>query len=236
MKIKENKGISLITLIIIVVVLIAVILGIVLIVNQKSKSNMENGQKTEISDNNDKYIIYINNYKIILGKTKINDIIDNVGLNVIDDKTYYENEESKEMKQKILNTTGNAGTLETEQSKRIVKLSDGTNTIIIKGFSDTIKSLSTLANGNIDDPDFDFSTKTKITFVDNKFGKNISMGDYFTEDEYNNCYEITGTAYTGGKAIYVSQTERFAHDQFGYYLDNNYRIVNMWVDLDYLNF
>ena len=244
MKLKQKNGMSIITLAIMVVVVIAIISGVILFVTHNSKENLnvvqkaENSEKSETKDNadyNGKYVIYINDYKIIFGKTKITDIIANVGLDVIEDKTYNETNESIETKQEIANSINNIVTIETKESKRTVKLSDGKN-IIIKGFSDIINSLSTLANNSIDDPEFDISTGTKITFVDNKFGKNISMGDYFTEYEYENHVDITGTSHGSGGIIYVSQTKRFAHDFFAYYLDDNYKVVNMTVNLDYLRF
>ena len=211
-KSKNNKGIAFITLVIIIAML--VIAGVIIFIvfenmnstkkdemttsgekeNVMSNSDNSNVQKNESENNQEKYVIYINDYKIILGKTKISDLISNVGLNVT-----YDN---------ISNYTHS--TDKTTHNKRVVKISDGTNTIAIESKEDNtdiIKKLSTHANGKSTDPDFDFSTGTKITFVDNKFGRNISIGEYFSEDEYYDCYKITGTAYNGDKTIYVSQTK-----------------------------
>lgn len=238
---KKSEGIALITLVFIIIAIL-VIAGVIFFIvnnNMNSKKNDEtitsrendsakdnrnnsNPSQKESENNQEKYVIYINNYKIILGKTKIDDLISNVGLNVT-----YDN---------ISNYTHS--TDPTTHNKRVVKLSDGINTIVIESKEDNtdiIKKLSTHANGKTTDPDFDFSTGTKITFVDNKFGKNISIGDYFTEDEYYDCYKITGTAYQSDKTIYVSQTKYMGNDRFAYYLDDNYRIVNMGANLDYMN-
>ena len=228
---KNNKGIALITLIIIIIAILLVAGLIIFLVstninstkkdetiasreNEIVKDNSNNSKK-ESENNQDKYVIYINNYKIILGKTKISDLISKVRLNVIYDSS----------------------SDSTTSKTRVVKLSDGKNTIVVESKEDTdiIKKLSTHANGQITDPDFDLSTGTKITFVDNKFEKNISIGDSFTEDEYYDCYNITGTAWKADKTIYVSQTKYMGNDQFVYYLDDNYRIVNMGADLDYMN-
>ena len=229
---KQNNGITLIVLVIIIIAIL-VVAGVTLFIVFNNNNSTKNGETTaskgSVNDNSynsnqsqkesensqDKYVIYINNYKIILGKTKISDLIKNVGIKVI----YDSSSES------------------TTPKTRKVKLSDGINTIVIQSKEDTdiIKKISTLANGKTTDPAFDFSTGTKITFVDNKFGKNISIGDSFTEDEYYNCYEITGTAFESDKIIYVSQTKYMGNDRFSYYLDDNYRIINMDVDLDFMS-
>lgn len=219
---KKNNGISLITLVLIVAIMIILIsVGTVLIIKMLDKNNDSANNNNVLTNNNEKtqvkHIIYLNNYKIILGETKIDDIINNTNLKVsLDDSDRYSAIDSKR--------------------SRYVELTDGTNKIYIEsilGQPDIIKSIGTL--DLITDPAFDLSTGTKITFVDNKFNKNISIGDSFTEYEFYHCDEITGTAMRDGHYIIVCQTEHLSNDYFGYYFDENYKIINMSADLDLLN-
>lgn len=180
--------------------------------NVKENTNSNNSESTD-----GKYVIYLNDMKIILGDTTMDYIVKNTNLKVVEDSTSHSTCSSCDIK---------------EGDTREITLSDGINNIIIKsylGSPNKTKSFST--SKRTDDPDFDMSTGTKIVFVDNAIGKNINMGDTFTEDEYYNIYDNTGTCFKSYGMIQCSQTKLYANDWFVYWLDDNYKIINMSANL-----
>ena len=57
-------------------------------------------------------------------------------------------------------------------------------------------------------------------------GKRMNIGDTFTQDEFYNDLSV-GYCWESGHIIYCPQTKNFSDDEFIYYFDDNYKIVNM---------
>ena len=212
--------------IIIIAILLAIVIGVIILTNKgdtKNETN-ESNNETNINTNTNKssdgkYVIYLNNMKITLGETTMDYIVKNTDLKVIKDETSH-------------GTCGSSSCDVKEGDTREIVLSDGVNSITITsyfGYPNKTKKLAT--SHHTDDPAFDVSTGTKLIFVDNAIGKNVNVGDSFTEDEYYDIYKNTGTCFSSSGMIQCSQTKLYANDYFVYWLDSNYKIINMSADL-----
>lgn len=221
----KKKSKTGIIVLVIAIILIIVIVAIILVSKSGSKneiSESNNATSTNTDTNkstNGKYVIYLNDMKIILGETTMDYIVQNTNLKVVKDSTTH-------------GTCGSSSCTIKEGDSREIVLSDGVNNITIEsyfGYPNKSKRLATL--NRTDDPAFDTSTGTKLVFVDNAIGKNINIGDSFTEDEYYDIYKNTGTCLSSSGMIQCSQTKLYANDYFVYWLDSNYKIINMSANL-----
>lgn len=228
----NSKKKSKIGLVVIIIIILALIITAIYLItkdsnqHKTSESNKEDSSNTNKNVNNStagKYVIYLNDMKITLGETTMDYILKNTDLKVV----------------RVTTTEGTCDlsdcTVEEDDITEI-KLSDGVNNIWIESYSkipNKTKSLATLEQ--TDDPAFDTSTGTKLVFVDNAIGKNINIGDSFTEDEYYNITKNTKTCFKSDSLISCSQTKLYGNDYFAYWLDDNYKIINMSVNLDNLN-
>lgn len=228
----NSKKKSKIGLVVIIIIILALVTTAIYLItkgsnqHKTSKSNKEDSSNTKKNINNStagKYVVYLNDMKITLGETTMDYILKNTDLKV----------------ERVTTTEGTCDlsdcTVE-EGDITEIKLSDGVNNIWIESYSkipNKTKSLATLER--TDDPAFDTSTGTKLVFIDNAIGKNINIGDSFTEDEYYNITKNTKTCFKSYSLITCSQTKLYGNDYFAYWLDDNYKIVNMSVNLDNLN-
>ncbi len=233
---KMNFGL-IIGIIVVVVVCIGVVLGSKLISN-KNINNETLNNKTEESDKNAntnvnkssdvQLVVYLNDLKITLGKTTMDEIIKNTDLEVIKDET-----------NKHEGSTSNKPSLSSEDwiyyDKRIIQLSDGINVFVIESYfekTNIVGEITTIRNGKTDDPAFDNSKGTTLSFEDAVIGKRINMGDMYTDFEhevYNN--SSVGSCNHSGYTISCYQSEHLSNDMFTYYLDDNQKVVNMTATL-----
>ena len=209
---KKQRGISLITLVLIIVVVIIIgILCIVLILNSGKKNNVdtqlksqdiktENIVKENINDNNNpigKYILYLNDFKIILGKTKIDDIIQNSKLQIeydYSDASY----------------------------RREVTLVSKNYTVKIESMSkdkSIIKSVSIKEKEESKDIPFNSEkvADLKVVCIDNTLGRNMSLGDDFVAEDISK-FKENDKAWS---ELYVSQTKYLSKDVFAYEFERN---------------
>ena len=100
MKGKDNKGISLIVLIIIIAIVIGIIITAVCLLNKSEddiditndnkqtemSSNATNNDKTASNKSNasDKLAVYIDNYKVVLGSTTYNELLQNTNFEEVE--------------------------------------------------------------------------------------------------------------------------------------------------------
>lgn len=221
----KKKSKTGIIVLVIAIILIIVIVAIILVSKSGSKNEISepnNATSTNTDTNkstNGKYVIYLNDMKIILGETTMDYIVQNTNLKVVKDSTTH-------------GTCGSSSCTIKEGDSREIVLSDGVNNITIESYFGYPNKSKRLATSNrTDDPAFDTSTGTKLVFVDNAIGKNINIGDSFTEDEYYDIYKNTGTCFSSSGMIQCSQTKLYANDYFVYWLDSNYKIINMSANL-----
>lgn len=234
---KMNIGLIIGIVAVIAVVGIGVVFGSKLISN-KNINNETLNNKTEESDKNAntnvnkssdvQLVVYLNDLKITLGKTTMDEIIKNTDLEVIKDET-----------NKHEGSTSNKPSLFSEDwiyyDKRIIQLSDGINVFVIESYfekTNIVGEITTLRNGKTDDPAFDNSKGTTLSFEDAVIGKRINMGDMYTDFEhevYNN--SSVGSCNQSGYDIYCYQSEHLSNDMFTYYLDDNQKVVNMTATL-----
>ena len=211
-----------------VIIIIIVILGIILLSNlSKKKENVNvNDEKATVSEKSEstpstskQLIVYLNNLKITLGKTTMDEIVKNTDLKVIKDEI---------SKSSGYTSDGNREKV-IEYNKREVVLSDDINVIIFKSYfekTNIVGEISTLRNNQVDDPVFDNSKGTTLSFEDAIIGKKMNIGDTFTQDEFYD--DLTkGYCYSYSHIIYCPQTKHLSDDKFIYYFDDNYKIVNM---------
>ena len=221
---KTNMGL----IIGIVITVIIVVLGIILLskLSNKNENKDVNNEKAGVSENQKnttsktkQLIVYLNNLKITLGETTMDEIVKNTDLKIIKDETY---------KSSGYTSDGNRENV-IEYNKREVVLSDGINVIIIESYfekTNIVGEISTLRNHQVDDPAFDNSEGTTLSFEDTIIGKRMNIGDTFTQDEFYNDLSV-GYCWESGHIIYCPQTKNFSDDEFIYYFDDNYKIVNM---------
>ena len=161
------------------------------------------------------------------GRNK-DEIIKNTDLEVIKDET-----------NKHEGSTSNKPSLSSEDwiyyDKRIIQLSDGINVFVIESYfekTNIVGEITTIRNGKTDDPAFDNSKGTTLSFEDAVIGKRINMGDMYTDFEhevYNN--SSVGSCNHSGYTISCYQSEHLSNDMFTYYLDDNQKVVNMTATL-----
>lgn len=226
---RSQKKINLGLIIGIVAAVAVVVVGIVFGSKLLSNINSDNQNITNKSDAETstvksiagKYIIYLNNMKIILGVTTMDEIIKNTDLEVIKDETN---------KCEGCYTSDNIG-LEIDHSveydSRIIQLSDGINIFVITSYfekTNIVGEITTLRNNRLDDPAFDNSKGTVLSFEDEVIGKRINIGYTFTEDEI---YDAKGYCYGDIGVLYCPQIKQYSEDMFVYYFDNNLKLVNM---------
>lgn len=225
---KTNMGL----IIGIVITVIIVVLGIILLskLSNKNENKDVNNEKAGVSEKAEnttsktkQLIVYLNNLKITLGETTMDEIVKNTDLKIIKDETYkssgYTSDENRE---NVI-----------EYNKREVVLSDDINVIVIESYfekTNIVGEISTLRNHQVDDPAFDNSKGTTLSFEDNIIGKRMNIGDTFTQDEFYNDLSV-GYCYGIGDTIYCPQTKHLSDDKFIYYFDDNYKIVNMSASL-----
>lgn len=177
-----------------------------------------------IQSSNTKLVIYLNDLKITLGKTTMDEIIKNTDLEVIKDET-----------KKYKGCTSNNISLDSndwvEYDNRIIQLSDGINIFVITSYfekTNIVGEITTLRNGKTNDPAFDNSKGTTLSFEDTVIGKRIHLGDMYTDfknEVYNN--SSAGSCIQSGYQIYCYQSKHLSDDMFIYYLDDNQKVVNM---------
>lgn len=234
---KMNLGLIIAIVAIVIVVGIGVIFGSKLLSNNDINNETLNGETKESSKdtntNNNKssdaeLVIYLNDFRITLGKTKMDEIIKNTNLEVIKDET-----------NKYEGSTSDNPSLSREDyvyyDKRIIQLSDGINIFVIESYfekTNIVGEITTLRNGKTDDPAFDNSKGTTLSFEDAVIGKRINIGDMYTDFEhevYNN--SSAGSCINSGYDIYCYQSKHLSNDMFVYYLDDNKKVVNMTATL-----
>lgn len=195
-------------------------------VETKEPDKDTNTDSTQSS--NKKLVIYLNDLKITLGKTTMDEIIKNTDLEVIKDET-----------NKYKGCTSNNISLSSddwvEYDNRTIQLSDGINIFVITSYfekTNIVGEITTLRNGKTDDPAFDNSKGTTLSFEDAVIGKRINLGDMYTDFEhevYNN--SSAGSCNKAGFNIYCYQSKHLSDDIFIYYLDDNQKVVNMTATL-----
>ena len=208
---KNQSGMSLIALVVIIVVVIIIgILCTVLILKNGNRNTdvtqlksedikIETTVKEDKNDNNDpigKYIIYLNDFKIILGKTKIDDIIKNSKLQIKDDYS--------------------------ELSYREVTLISKNYTVEIKGMNkdaSIIKSITIKEKEESKDIPFNVEkvADIKVVCVDNTLNRNMSLGDTFVAKDIWEFQENDNV----WSELHVSQTKYLSKDCFDYELERN---------------
>lgn len=208
---KENNNIIKIIVGVVAVVAVVVIgVGVFLLPKSNKTNKVEEGNKVEDkktseteenskTDSGARAVMYINDYKIVLGETKISDIIANSKLTVVCNKVI------------------EFGKSDTEEGKKYdyYKLTDGVNTIHVASYPNklsVVNYISTLVNNRVDDPAFDTSTGTKISVDDVNFRKGIKIGDTLKEEDsldsyYTDYNNIFNTLYSRlpddkGKILY----------------------------------
>lgn len=208
---KNQRGMSLIALvsIILVVIIIGIVCTAVLLnkgntknqntVNTQLKNeeiNIVKENKNNINDPIGKYIIYLNDFKIILGETKIDDIIKNSKLQIEDDFS--------------------------GESYREVTLISKNYTVKIEGMNkdvSIIKSISIKEKDETKDTPFNSEkiADIKVVCVDNTLNRNMSLGDVFVAEDIWKFKENDKV----WSELYVSQTNYLSKDCFNYKLARN---------------
>lgn len=234
---KMNIGLIIGILAVIAVVVVGIVFGSKLLSNNNiDNENLNNeaeksDKNTNTSANNSsdpQLVIYLNNLKITLGKTTMDEIIKNTNLKIIKDET-----------NKYKGSTSNNPSLSSEDwiyyDKRIIQLSDGINVFVIESYfekTNIVGKITTLRDGKTDDPAFDNSKGTTLSFEDAVIGKRINIGDMYTDFEheiYNN--SSAGSCNKSGYDIYCYQSKHLSDDMFVYYLNDNQKVVNMTATL-----
>ena len=234
---KINLGLIIGIIAVVIVVGVGVIFGSKLLSNNDINNETLNDETKEsdkdTNTNNNKssdaeLVVYLNDLKITLGKTKMDEIIKNTNLEVIKDET-----------NKYKGSTSDNPSIFSEDwmyyDKRIIQLSDGINVFVIESYfekTNIVGEITTLRNGTTDDPAFDNSKGTKLSFEDAVIGKKINIGDMYTDFEheiYNN--SSVGSCNKSGHDIYCYQSKNLSDDMFIYYLNDNHKVVNMTATL-----
>ncbi|MBE6158129.1 MAG: hypothetical protein E7160_05005 [Firmicutes bacterium] len=210
----NNNVIKIVVGVIAVVAVIAIVVGVVFLT--KTNKTTESGNNSSQTNNNEtkkndtkksNVVMYINDYKIVLGETKISDIVDNTKLSVICHD---------------INTFTDSKTNKTSEYN-FYKLTDGVNTISVQSVADktdVVLYIYTLKDGNIKDPAFDSSKGTTIEVEDINFKNNIKIGDILNDKENLNSSNILSSSYN---ITYSTQT----NGNITYYRDEDNNVINI---------
>ena len=217
----NNNVIRIVVGVIAVVAVISIIVGVVFLT--KNNKTTESGNNSSQTNNNETkkndtknadVVMYINDYKIVLGKTKISDIVENSKLTLVCHKvdTFTDSKTNK--------------TVEYDY----YKFTDGVNIIHLQSVTDKldiVNSINTLKDFSVNAPAFDSSKGTTISVDDVNFRNGIKIGDTLTEDDSLDRSKLL----VARNIIYSKQSED--EGKITYYKDSNDVIINILADAGY---